>query len=270
MSTPPTDRSPDDVRDLLPAYALDAVDDLERGAVERLLTADPAARAELAELRETTDRLAAAVATAPPAALRASVLAEVSRTAQDTPRTQTALTEAEDAVVRPIGSARHSSTRHSSARHSSRGGRVGGARWLVAAAAAVAVVVPSGVAWQQYDRAVTTQERADALAAVLIDPSASLLRGTVEGGGEATAVLADSGAVLLASGLAPLTADRTYQLWAMRDGVPVPAGLLGDAGGDLQVLAEDYQPGDGLALSVEPDGGSEQPTTDPVLVLLPG
>ncbi|MGO1342642.1 MAG: RskA family anti-sigma factor, partial [Cellulosimicrobium funkei] len=52
-TTPRGDGADDrpDVRDLLPAYALDAVDDVERRAVERLLAADPDARRELDEYR---------------------------------------------------------------------------------------------------------------------------------------------------------------------------------------------------------------------------
>ncbi|MGO1336797.1 MAG: RskA family anti-sigma factor, partial [Cellulosimicrobium funkei] len=53
-TTPRGDGADDrpDVRDLLPAYALDAVDDVERRAVERLLAADPDARRELDEYRD--------------------------------------------------------------------------------------------------------------------------------------------------------------------------------------------------------------------------
>ena len=53
-TTPRGDGADDrpDVRDLLPAYALDAVDDVERRAVERLLAADPDARRELDEYND--------------------------------------------------------------------------------------------------------------------------------------------------------------------------------------------------------------------------
>ncbi|MBX9244759.1 hypothetical protein ICW40_08035, partial [Actinotalea ferrariae] len=60
MSTGP--REDGEVRDLLGAYALDAVDDLERRAVERLVARDPEAAAELAELRATAAELGAASA----------------------------------------------------------------------------------------------------------------------------------------------------------------------------------------------------------------
>ncbi|WP_199424318.1 anti-sigma factor [Actinotalea solisilvae] len=247
----PDDGSRDDgVRDLLGAYALDAVDDLERRAVERLVARDTDAAAELAQLRATVAELAATDAAPPPAGLRAAVLAQVAATVQDRP---TAI----DAVTAPRP------RRTSSGRPSG--------RWLVAAAAAavVALAVPSSVAWQQHQRAVVAEQRSADLAELLAAPGTEVLRGDVDGGGTAVAVLAADGAVLVADGLPALDADQTYQLWAMRDGVPVPAGLFEPTSGSAQVAAEDYRPGDGLAVSVEPAGGSAQPTTTPVVVLLP-
>ena len=52
------DASGSDINDLLGAYALDAVDRDERELVERHLAADPAARAEVDEMRETAAVLA--------------------------------------------------------------------------------------------------------------------------------------------------------------------------------------------------------------------
>ncbi|WP_223148447.1 anti-sigma factor, partial [Actinotalea sp. JY-7885] len=144
-------------------------------------------------------------------------------------------------------------------------------RWLLAAAAAavVALAVPSSIAWQQHERAVVAEQRSAELTELLAAPGTEVLRGDVEGGGTAVAVLAADAAVLVTEGLPTLDGGRTYQLWAMRDGVPVPAGLFEPASGSAQVTAADYRPGDGLAVSVEPAGGSAQPTTTPVVVLLP-
>lgn len=294
-----------DVRDLLAPYALDAVDDLERRAVERLVARDPEAAAELAELRATVAALGAASAAPAPAGARADVLAAVALTAQDRPAPTLSTDDAadrgpgttadpaadaarggtprvpadgttgvvddgtadgvaavpsdgtSDGVVRPLADRR-------------RGSRPS-QRWLLAAAAAavVALAVPSSLAWQERERAVVAEQRAAELADLLAAPGTEVVRADVEGGGTAVAVLGTDGAVLVADGLPELDDDRTYQLWAMRDGVPVPAGLFEPASGSAQVQAEDYRPGDGLAVSVEPDGGSDQPTTTPVVVLLP-
>lgn len=262
----------DGARDLLGAYAVDAVDDLERRAVERLVARDADAAAELAQLRATVAGLAATDATPPPAGLRAALLAQVAATPQDPPvhaptdagvPMRARADGAAPTRARADGSGPARASRRSSGRPSP--------RWLVAAAAAavVALAVPSSVAWQQHQRAVVAEQRSADLAELLAAPGTELLRGDVEGGGTAVAVLADDAAVLVADGLPELDAERTYQLWAMRDGVPVPAGLFEPTSGSAQVTAEDYRPGDGLAVSVEPAGGSAQPTTTPVVVLLP-
>lgn len=130
--------------------------------------------------------------------------------------------------------------------------------------------MPSVVAWREHDRAVVAEARAELLGDVLAEAGTQVLRGAVTGGGDAVAVLGAERAVLLTDGLPEVAEGRTYQLWAMRDGVPVPSGLLEVTDGRVEAFAEDYRAGDGLAVSVEPDGGSDQPTTEPVLVLLPG
>lgn len=254
----------DDVRSLLGAYALDAVDDDERLAVEDLVARDLEAAAELARLRETAAALGAARASAPPAHVRDAVLSRLAATPQLTPQ------GAEPAPA-PAPAPDEPPRDELAARRAARGARRG-QPWMLPVAAAVAVLlaVPGTLAWQQHERAVQAEAQAALLGDVLADPGAVLLRGEVDGGGEAVAVLTSSRALLVADGLADVDADRTYQLWAMRDGVPVPSGLLDVSDGRVQALATDYRAGDGLAVSVEPAGGSDQPTTDPVLVLLPG
>ena len=68
-----------DVHKLTGAYAVDALDDLERARFEKHLAECEDCRAEVAELRETAALLAEATATPPPAALRESVLAGISQ-----------------------------------------------------------------------------------------------------------------------------------------------------------------------------------------------
>ena len=63
-----------DIHALAGAYALDAVDDIERAAFERHLRECDSCALEVAELRETASRLADSVAVEPPPGLRASVL----------------------------------------------------------------------------------------------------------------------------------------------------------------------------------------------------
>lgn len=58
----------------------------------------------------------------------------------------------------------------------------------------------------------------------------------------------------------PLPPERTYQLWRIENGTPVSLGVF--ERGLLVTLA----PGSTLAVSVEPPGGSPQPTTPPLFV----
>src|SRR2546429_2998612 len=75
-----------EVHTLVGAYALDAVDDVERAAVERHLRGCVACAAEAAELRATAARLVDAAAVAPPPRLREAVTARIRRTRQEAPR----------------------------------------------------------------------------------------------------------------------------------------------------------------------------------------
>src|ERR1700712_4964854 len=66
-----------DIHALSGAYAIDALDDIERAQFERHLAECPACTAEVRSLRETGALLAETTATAPSAALRARVLAGI-------------------------------------------------------------------------------------------------------------------------------------------------------------------------------------------------
>ncbi len=66
-----------DVHALSGAYAVDALDDLERAAFERHLAECPECQAEVASLREAASMLAETTTLEPPAALRDRVLAGI-------------------------------------------------------------------------------------------------------------------------------------------------------------------------------------------------
>ena len=71
--------SEQDVHKLTGAYAVDALDELERARFEQHLSGCEDCRAEVAELRETAALLAETTATTPPTSLRESVLAGISQ-----------------------------------------------------------------------------------------------------------------------------------------------------------------------------------------------
>jgi hypothetical protein len=77
------------------------------------------------------------------------------------------------------------------------------------------------------------------------------------------------GIVLIASSLPPLAPDRTFEMWVLpQSGNPIPAGTFR---GEREGTAVHVRPGPvqsaaALAVTVEPSGGSQQPTTTPFIV----
>ncbi|GAB2468889.1 anti-sigma-K factor RskA [Promicromonospora xylanilytica] len=246
-----------DVWDLLPGYALDALDDTERHAVDRLLESDADARRALAEYRDVV--AAFAVETAPPAHLRASVLEQVRRTPQVTGPGVPAAAPAPD----PGPAAGGADVVDLSARRRPR-------RWGVAAAAVAAVAaiaVPTTIAVQVTAERDQLREQSEIVSEMLVDPDASILRGTVDGGGAASVLVADGDMLFRADDLPDPGEGKAYQLWVVAaDGSVSSAGVLSLRDGETSSLVEDVD-GIGMAVSVEPESGSEQPTTDPVVVL---
>ncbi len=79
------------------------------------------------------------------------------------------------------------------------------------------------------------------------------------------------GVLLIASNLPALAPGRTYQMWLIpKGGAPRPAGLFqaDPRGGAVHILAGavDVAATGAMAISVEPAGGSAQPTTQPIVV----
>jgi anti-sigma-K factor RskA len=229
-----------DVHTLSGAYAAGAVDDVEGAAFERHLALCAACRTEVRELRETLVRLAEASAVTPPNGLKPSVMDRIRVTAQEPPRQGAG-------IVVP---------------------RARGVRtpWLVAAGFAVLAAGAGAVAWEQHVAA----DGAHQLAAVVADPAAQRATGPAAHGGSVTVVRVGDRAAVLASGMPGLPSGRTYQLWIVRPGSVTSAGLgpaAPSAGGDWSRLVSGVRPGDVVAVSVEPAGGSRQPSTAPVVAL---
>lgn len=274
----------DDVRSLLGAYALDAVDPDERAAVERLIATDPSAAAELAQLLAVAATLGDAVAGEPPAALRASVLAAIPGVPQlgpltgpqalrpDTRPTAPDLppTRADDADGLGAGAPDvvPGATGEPGVSYLADRRRPSRTRWLaVAAALVVGAAVPTALAVQQAQRANEAEQQQQALADLLTDPSAVVVHGDVTGGGTATAILTDDRALFSATGLPDPGDDKAYQLWVVDADGAASAGVLADDAGAVRQLTEDFSTGDALAITIEPAAGSAQPTTDPLVVL---
>jgi anti-sigma-K factor RskA len=234
-----------DLHTLSGAYSLDAMPADERARFENHLAACPSCAEEVRELRATAARLGAAATADPPPHLRNRVLAEVTRTRQLPP------------LPSPAGAHRRPNT---------------AVRLLSAAAAVLAVL--AGVLGVTAYRA---DQRADRIAAesrqvtrVLGAGDAVTVSGSVEGGGRGAVVASRrlGEVAFIADDLPAAGRDRTYQLWLIpAQGPARSAGLIGGEGGDRrEVVAGDLSDVATFGLSVEPAGGSPQPTR-PVLLL---
>lgn len=77
-------------------------------------------------------------------------------------------------------------------------------------------------------------------------------------------------AVLLVSDLQQLEAGRIYEFWLIKDNAPVAAGLfkVDDEGDAVLQVSQIIAPGsyDAIAVSIEPEAGSVQPTGDIVML----
>ena len=61
--------------------------------------------------------------------------------------------------------------------------------------------------------------------------------------------------------------DRVYQLWYIDADGATSAGTFAPASGDAYVVLDGaFEPGLVVGITVEPEGGSEAPTTEPIVV----
>ena len=221
----------DEVRDLTGAYVLGSVSGDERRQIEDHVAACDL-HAEIAGLAATAMGLAAAAPEMdPPAGLGGRISAAVRGKPDAFDRGATG-----DAPTGGPGWSRVLSS------------------WSVAAALAVAV--GALVIWN-----VTLQ---------LDDPSENLVHFFKESDGDWVQVdvtLGESNARVSLGGFDPLSSDRDYQLWAIRDDDAISLGVFdpsedGKWSGDIDFKLER---GDRIAVTEEARGGSDAPTTDPRL-----
>jgi anti-sigma-K factor RskA len=222
------------------AYALDALDDVERAGFERHLRSCDSCPTEVREFHEAAASLADRVSAPAPDRLRSRVLEEVSR-------------------IRQVPPHQRAPRRRPSAR-----------RMLASTAAAVLVAGSAGlggIAWQSQRSADRAAEYSTRMTRVMTDPGRIEAVGAPSVGGRATVVAAGGRAVIATAALPTPPSGRGYQLWVIRGSVIRSAGMLDLRGGAGESLVDEVKNGDVVAVSVEPEHGSKQPTTKPVVAI---
>ncbi|MFJ4921573.1 anti-sigma factor domain-containing protein [Streptomyces sp. NPDC088725] len=242
-----------DLHTLTGAYALHALAPEERLAFERHLRVCPACAQEVSELAATTARLGQAVAVTPPAALKEQVMRRIATERQDPPKV-------------PAQSRAGAGLR--------RGNTV--SRFVLAACLAAAAGFGGIAVWQHQEaqdartQAQASQRQSQALASVLAAPDARVRTGKLTDGATGTVVVSrdQDKAAFIASGLPKPPSGKTYQLWYDDGGKMRAAGLLDpSAGSDAVLMTGRLGPASGMGITVEPAGGSDQPTSDPLALM---
>jgi len=272
----------DDLRSLTAAYALGAVDADEAAEFEAILEGDPVLRAEVEEIRATAAVLAFTTEPVDPSPrLKSDLMAMLDATPQLPPLEAPAEAPVDDRRAAPVTELRPGSA---SAAPTAPRGRLGSAssraseRWfrkpgaLIGVAAAAVVLVVGGVVvgtspggpGSSQAPVASAYERVTTASDVVID------KRDVVGGGTATVYFSASEAktAVVLNDAAPLPEGRVLQMWYVGQSGPVSAGVMSSTdGAGHAVLDGTYTPGDTVAITVEPEGGSEQPTSEPIVAV---
>ena len=247
-----------DVHLLSGAYALDAVTAEEAAAVEAEMVRSEDLRGEIAELTDTAVMLGLAVrAETPPPALRARLLDAIGDLPQLPAEPRAEQDEPVVLAAMPAGAHVVPARRRS---------RMARRPAILLSLAAVAVLLFGG--GLAVDRLVL-QPQSD-YSQVFAASDAQVKTASIAGGGNAKVVWSkqlDETAVSL-TGIKHST-NTTLQMWRLNsENVAVSAGLYQPSGeGNFVVLKGAMQPGQKFAVTVEPQGGSKQPTS-PALVIV--
>ncbi len=230
-----------DIHALSGAYAVDALDDIERAQFERHLADCPACRSEVQSLREAAGLLAETTVSAPSDELRERVLAGISTVRPLPPAAgEDTATAPEPRRRRPLS-------------------------FLVAAAAAIAIGT-GGIVWQQ----VSNDDQGSRYEQVLEASDAERFMVSLDGGATATVVRSKklNEAWLVTKDMPAAPEDHAYALWLQHDDLMVPAGIM-PGGADNEVrLAGDAASANGAGITVEAAGQEPTGPSDDVVALI--
>ena len=245
----------DSLHALSGAYVVDALDDAERSAFERHLAQCPDCQQEVASLREATALMADDAALTPPPGLRDSVLSGIKNIRPIPPE---AAGPAEDGsshedgtAVAPVLPMRPRRRRIAA---------------LVAVAAAI-LAIAGGVVFQPWQDDSSRQSRISAADQVLAAADVKHVSIDFDDGSKATVFHSPSErrAVLVTDNMAAPPPGKAFELWLQDEsGAMTPAGLMKNPGDNKVLLKGDAAEATGVGITVEPEGGSKQPTSEPI------
>jgi anti-sigma-K factor RskA len=241
----------DELNVLAGAYALDALEDDEREVFEEHLRSCAECAEEVRGLRTAAAELSQLSEVSPPPQLRAAVLSAVARSRPLPPLVD----NTRGGKVMPL--------RRDRAR----------ALWqgLAAACALIAIAV-SGWGYSQHrDAQRAVNSRASVVQTLLNAPDVRASTTAMkQGSGTVIYSRSEHKLVLIGRGMPALPPNQTYQLWMMpKSGNPISGGVFRtDQAGNVEVPASgDLDAVARMAVSVEPAGGSAQPTPQTVQLL---
>lgn len=253
---------------ILEAYVLDQLSASERAEVEKMATAHPEIREEIDRIELTIEGLAFATAVKPKKDIKSKLLSQLDD--QD-----------DDAPVIPMNS-----------------GSTSGSFMKYAAAASVIIAIGSLLMafnyWSKWqgaeDRLVSlmaqnqqfaenynmvNQQLDNLQGAVAIMNNSAYRRVVMSGTDNAPQALATvywnestADVYLSIQNLKDLSQDQQYQLWAIIDGKPVDAGVFNSDMSQMLVQMKNIGPNAAaFAVTIEPKGGSENPSLETMQVL---
>lgn len=258
------------------SYVVNALDGAELKEFEAHLAVCDTCRREVVEFSETVAQLGSLVESPPPPALRTSVLSAIREVRPLPPEEQVApRDEGGKTDTLPMVRAEHSATPAAAVdelavRRQRRGTRL--LALAVAATMVVALALGGWVANLRQDRQAQIAQ-ANLETQLFTAPDAKYYTRTMKNGVPVTFVVSRSlDKALLLGNLPSPGADKAYQLWTLttngKTTVPAPDNVFDGGRARKAWFGNDVKAADGVAVTVEPRGGSKTPTTD-LLVSVP-
>ena len=229
-----------DLHTLTGAYAIDALTSEEAEQFRTHLAACPACQQEVRELQAAAALMGESESTAPPVGLKARVMAAADQHPQLPPRVP------------------NLETAHAK-------------RWtprILAAAASVVLIVAAGFGVSQIQQDPESTLAASVTRVFDAPDARTTTVDTANGGTVSVATSQSLGEMAVDTDELPaLSEEQVYQLWSIEGATPESVGVLDDPDSGASMAMPDE--GTQVAITIEPSGGSEQPTTDPVVQVTP-